>query len=343
MRTTDCVVVGGGIIGSVIARELIAKNNSLDVVMVERSLVGHGASLYSAGVHFPRGASPRVLAMSEFSQRYYEHLSSVMNVPIYPLPMSLVCDSEHERDVHGRYSLNARLRPSQGVGSLCDELLIQPGQGIVSAQGCNYADVRGLTTALIADLRDKLVVEEGTEVVGLEKAGNHIITLGTGEKIAADKVILAPGPWVRESVWRNRLEPLRLRVKKIVAVHIDIVPRDNDELIVFHEDDAFLLPCHKRGHWLFSYTCNEWDVDPATMSRSMIGKDVDEAKSILAKYSNSLPDRIKGGRVFCDTYSENREPVISTLDDADLIFAGGANGSGYRLAPAIAAAVIALI
>jgi glycine/D-amino acid oxidase-like deaminating enzyme len=42
--------------------------------------------------------------------------------------------------------------------------------------------------------------------------------------------------------------------------------------------------------------------------------------------------------VFCDAYSPSREPLVRTLDhDARIVFAGAANGSGYRLAPAIAA------
>jgi glycine/D-amino acid oxidase-like deaminating enzyme len=42
--------------------------------------------------------------------------------------------------------------------------------------------------------------------------------------------------------------------------------------------------------------------------------------------------------VFCDAYSPDREPVVRALDaGARLIFAGAASGSGYRLAPAIAA------
>jgi glycine/D-amino acid oxidase-like deaminating enzyme len=50
----------------------------------------------------------------------------------------------------------------------------------------------------------------------------------------------------------------------------------------------------------------------------------------LAEHGNS-------GRVFCDAYSPDRQPVIRPLDAAGrIVFAGAAGGSGYRLAPAIA-------
>ena len=36
--------------------------------------------------------------------------------------------------------------------------------------------------------------------------------------------------------------------------------------MVFEDEDAFLLPVASRGHWLFSYTCTEWDVDPDALT-----------------------------------------------------------------------------
>jgi glycine/D-amino acid oxidase-like deaminating enzyme len=51
-----------------------------------------------------------------------------------------------------------------------------------------------------------------------------------------------------------------------------------------------------------------------------------------------MADSARSGRVFCDAYSADREPLVRALDEEGrLVFAGAANGSGYRLAPAIAA------
>jgi glycine/D-amino acid oxidase-like deaminating enzyme len=48
--------------------------------------------------------------------------------------------------------------------------------------------------------------------------------------------------------------------------------------------------------------------------------------------------------VFCDAYTPDRTPLVSALDSAGrVVFAGGANGSGYRLAPAIAAETVDLL
>jgi len=57
----------------------------------------------------------------------------------------------------------------------------------------------------------------------------------------------------------------------------------------------------------------------------------------LERYLPELADAASSGRVFCDAYSPTGEPCVRTLDQAGrIVFAGAANGSGYRLAPAIA-------
>ncbi|HEX6873810.1 MAG TPA: FAD-binding oxidoreductase, partial [Micromonosporaceae bacterium] len=69
-----------------------------------------------------------------------------------------------------------------------------------------------------------------------------------------------------------------------------------------------------------------------------------EANDILARYAPALAGRCVSGRVFCDAYTPNRQPLVSAVDDrARIVFAGGANGSGYRLGPAIAAETVDLL
>jgi D-arginine dehydrogenase len=131
---------------------------------------------------------------------------------------------------------------------------------------------------------------------------------------------------------------LSARVKKVVALHIEQCPSKDDSAIILEDEDAFLLPLHDRGHWLFSYTCQEWDVDPDGVGEGLSRRNVEEARQILSRYAPTLVECCTSGRVFCDAYSSNREPQVRVLDgDERIIFAGAASGSGYRLAPAIAA------
>ncbi|GAA3079868.1 hypothetical protein GCM10020000_77090 [Streptomyces olivoverticillatus] len=57
-------------------------------------------------------------------------------------------------------------------------------------------------------------------------------------------------------------------MKKVVALHVEQRPRPDDGVIVFEDADAFLLPVHHRGHWLFSYTCPPVGRQPPTPPRT---------------------------------------------------------------------------
>ncbi|MDT1000338.1 FAD-binding oxidoreductase, partial [Pseudomonas aeruginosa] len=73
-------------------------------------------------------------------------------------------------------------------------------------------------------------------------------------------------------------------------------------------------------------------------------QNLDEAQAVLRRYAPDLADRLRSGRVFCDAYSPSREPIVAKIGGGGrIIFAGAANGSGYRLAPAIAAETLSLL
>jgi glycine/D-amino acid oxidase-like deaminating enzyme len=170
------------------------------------------------------------------------------------------------------------------------------------------------------------------------------LRLGTGETLAADRVLLAPGPWLHDAAFRDLVAPLGLRIKKVVALHIERRPEPGARAVYFQDDDAFLLPLAHRGHWLFSYTCTEWDVDPDALHDGLSAGHLAAAREVLRRYAPGLAADCAAGRVFCDGYSPDREPRVRALDPAGrIVLAGAANGSGYRLAPAMAAEAAALL
>lgn len=320
----DVAVVGGGIIGCLIARELTGRAPHLAVTVLDRDIAGSGASRRSAGVHFPRGATRRVRQMTEYSHRHYERLrESDPALPIFPLAASVV--SGDAAAVTGAYLELAR--PTERPDGAWD------------VAGCHYADVGALTTVLAGELRSRVKFREGVAVAGVESGRDGVeLRLGTGESLRAGRVVIAPGPWVHAPAWRDLLEPLGVRVKQVVALHVDQVPADNDRLVVFQDVDAFLLPMAHRGHQLFSYTSQRWDVVPDELTDGLSEQALTEGREVLGLLAPRLVEHTTSGRVFCDAYSPAGEPLVRTVDEHDrIVFAGAANGSGYRLAPAIAA------
>ncbi|MFF5020216.1 NAD(P)/FAD-dependent oxidoreductase [Streptomyces sp. NPDC001165] len=338
MTHVDFAVVGGGIIGCTIARELVLRAPHASVLVLEQDSVGSGASRRSAGLHFPRGATERVRRMTGYSQAYYRALLDAdPALPIHPVPMLVVSDRATVDQVETAYLDEAGLSRVDALPDwlppLSDETAAWTGEG------CQYADVGALTRAFARSLRPRTSFREGVFVDSLDRVGSgYELGLGTGERVTADSVVLAPGPWLAAPAWRERLTPLGARVKKVVALHIEQPPAAEDGVVVFHDEDAFLLPLHEQRRWLFSYTSQVWDVDPDRLTGSVSASDLAEAREVLIRRAPRLADSARSGRVFCDAYSADREPLVRALDEEGrLVFAGAANGSGYRLAPAIAA------
>jgi len=340
MTGVDIAVVGGGIVGAVVARAAAAEFPDAGIAVLERGLAGQGASARSAGVHFPRGAGERVRSMSRYSHHYWRTAALELDLPIHPVDATVVASARSAGAVRTGYldlgAETAAADPARGWTA-------PPGALAWTLPGCHYADVGTVAARILTALRDRVSVWEGSEVVALEPDGGGTrIVLGHGTELRARNVVLCPGPWLAHPAWAELVAPLGLRTKKVVAAHVDAVPAADRPLAIFHDEDAFLLPVHHRGHLLFSYTCDTWDVQPDTVEAGLSPADLADARTVLERYSPELAGRCRSGRVFCDAYSRQREPVVTALRPG-LVFAGAANGSGYRLAPAIAAEAVACL
>ncbi|GLY28363.1 FAD-dependent oxidoreductase [Kineosporia sp. NBRC 101731] len=340
MDAVDVAIVGGGVIGALIAHEVVAASPGTTVVVLEQGLIGQGASSRSAGVHFPRGATERVRSMAEYSQGVWERLAAELDLPIRQVDATVVTGG----DAGAVSTTYVRLGDEIAWSGAARD----GGPGVAArawkVEGCHYADVQGVANRLLAGLRDRVTVLEGAEVGEICDGpdGRIRLTLGHGRQVLARQVVLAPGPWIAHPAWADLLAPLELRVKRVVAAHLALLPSPDDPLTIFHDHDAFLLPLLERNHFLFSYTSDRWDVDPDDVGRGLESFDLDDARAALARFAPGLVARCDSGRVFCDAYSPNREPVVAQLRPG-LVFAGAANGSGYRLAPAIAVETVAAL
>jgi glycine/D-amino acid oxidase-like deaminating enzyme len=338
------VVIGAGIVGCLAARELAARVPQASVTVVDRDCVGAGASRRSAGLHLPRGATSHTRHMSAFSHAYYADLKlSHPRLPIHPVAATVIATPGAGGSMGGGYlSLAAPVPVARPHGS---EITIPRGARAWRISGSHYADVYEVAHAIAAALRSRVRFLEGVEVTGLE-SGRHTVTVstGTGERLVADAAVLAPGPWLHRPAWRHHLASLGLRVKKVAALHIEQRPHTADEAVILDDDDAFLLPLHSRGHWLFSFACQEWDVDPDRLTAGLSAADLGAARACLRRYSPALATAHGCGRVFCDAYSPGGGPQVRALDTGgQIVFAGAAGGSGYRLAPAIASEAVDLL
>jgi D-arginine dehydrogenase len=306
-------IVGAGVLGCLTAGEIIKRWPQASVVIFDRDAVASGATRRSAGLHLPAGGTDRVRRMTSYSQDFYQQLRLAdPSVPIYPLRACAVVGPAGAQRFMERYIKEANLTRTSDRP---DHAAMSDGTQVWTVEGCQYADVFALVQAIARQLRPLVSFREGLRVTAIEPNEDGVVVhLATGETVRFDHVVLAPGPWIGDPAWRDLVAPLGLRVKKIVALHVDQVPGPTGPLVVFQE----------------------WDVDPDGMD-GLSAATFADAHDALGQHAPGLVQRCQSGRVFCDAYSDDRQPRVQAVDDAGrVVFAGAANGSGYRLAPAIA-------
>jgi D-arginine dehydrogenase len=330
-------IIGAGITGCLVARELLAAVPTRRITLIERDLVGCGASQRSAGIHFPIGATDRVRSWAAFSAQYYRDLTSrIPGVPIFPLHAFAACSQQHAAEYRSRFVSPRPLenRRGQRLGPLGD-----PGDlAVWHMPGSQCGDVAAIVQTLARELRNRVALLEGMVVEKItERMDSVTVTLACGDEPAFDRLVLAPGPWVNATPWQTLTEPLGVRVKKVVALHFDYPLEEDKVAVLLPEEDAFVVPLPYRQHWLFSYTCPEWGFDPDVSPLGVTSRNLCEARDVLRRYSPELAATLRSGRVFCDAYSPTREPLVTGVGHSGrIVFSGAANGSGYRLGPAIA-------
>ncbi|GAA3293676.1 hypothetical protein GCM10020295_16210 [Streptomyces cinereospinus] len=191
----DVAVVGGGVIGVMTAHEILSRSPGTRLAVLERDAVGQGASRRSAGLHIPRGATPRVREMTEYSEDFYRRLRAAdPSVPVTPLPMHVVAPASAAGPVRERYVRTAAPAPVRELDA--PRVRLGPGEAAWRVAGCQYADVPALVQWLARKVRHRADVREAVAVTGVEPAPGAVrLRLGTGEVLTAGQVVLAPGPW----------------------------------------------------------------------------------------------------------------------------------------------------
>ncbi len=170
-------------------------------------------------------------------------------------------------------------------------------------------------------------VWEGVQVEAVEAGAEGVrLTVHDGRRLAARRALIATGPWLAREPLGGGVAPGALRVKKIVALHLPYAPEPDAPGLVFFADDAYLVPLHRRGHWLFSFTSDEWDVAPEPAALAIGARDRALARAILDRHAPALSELAVAGRVFCNAYTADRLPFVAAAGGGRLAYAWVARG-----------------
>lgn len=350
-KTLDLAIVGAGIIGSCVAHYARAAHPEWKIALFDQSLAGSGASQYSATLDFPYGHTPLRRALTKHSRLLYEQLKKELpTLPLKTLPFYGFVQKENGAALLEQFTdQEVKLSPEQlpHIARQVPGLQLQEGTTLLAGAMAQYAtrnEIAGKLAYAFADTPSSTLFE--SMKIKTVIPGEDLFTLRSvdAQTFQSKRVVLATGPWLPQGLAKDLLPENQVRIKKVVAFHIYRQPTQQDPILYFFDDEAFLMPRHEAGYWLFSFRCNQWDVAPEASSLTIEAEDRRKAVTILNKYFPTLVPYCKGGRVFCDGYTENGDPLITTAQGINnLVIAGAGSGSGVRLAPGIAAKAISLL
>src|SRR5262249_20410451 len=111
------------------------------------------------------------------------------------------------------------------------ELRIGPDDVLVDGGTARHDDPRQISIRLarLVAAHPSGGVGEGAAVTGLRDHGDGIrVEIADGRSIAAERAIVCAGPLLLDGPWSDAARALRLRVKKIVALHVQQPPQPDD-------------------------------------------------------------------------------------------------------------------
>jgi glycine/D-amino acid oxidase-like deaminating enzyme len=342
-RDYDLAIVGGGIFGAWTLYLAQQRFPHWRIGLVERFRNGDGATAHSAGVLVAMGSTSRERRLAEFSAERYRQIRQSLELRTTAADVFWVTEAAREHDLRqiavdftidvehlAPHVLRDRLTAPLELGAT--EVLLRGGSAVAHDPG---AIARGLIGASMRS--PQVTCVEGVGVRGLDIVASGVaLRLDDGSVMRAARVVVAAGPWLAGEPF-DALSPTRsLRIKKVVALHVDLIPPPDAAAVFFPQSDAYLMPMPARNQWLFSFRADEWDCRPLKHALEISENDRQIAMRIIERYQPGVSGACRGGRVFCDAYTPNGEPIVERVPDAPVVIAGGGSGAGFRLSPGLA-------
>ena len=344
MTTADAVVVGGGTVGAWCAYFL--RRAGLDrVVVLERGLLGQGASSRAAGVVRMQGGTPEAVRLGQWSRRFYLGQRDEIGTDsgFTELGYLLPCFTEAEvAAAHERLAMQSGLGvPVRWLEP--DEVdaanpTLAPGQtlgGTFCAEDGFISPPRNVAAYTVALIRTGVEIAERVAFLGL--SGPDGLTVDTSQgPIVAGLVILTGGPKLAEV---GRL--VGLSIPAGGARHQVAVTERHPDLDPARVPMVFDLPAGlywrpEEGGLLFGMSNPE---EPPGENREV---DEDYLAKMRARLATLVPVTAGLGlrRVWAATidYTPDHLPIIGPAPGRDGVTVASAGGAGMMWGPGVARA-----
>lgn len=343
MKHARIVIVGGGIIGAAVFQRL-ARLHGPEVLLIEKSRPGHGATAFSGGIVRAYHLDPLLAERCAEGLRYYRNLTrnTAGEFRIHRTGFLQLVDAPHLDAARQAY---AALSPRIALEWLSPEDAASRF-GLASCEGLAAAvyepDAGHVDPLLLARLmtslgeRDGGTAMAGVELRGIAAAGGAVCGVQTNTgTIGCEQLVLCTGAWtpglLRSTGARS---PVPLRAK---AIQVNLVGRENlhVEFPAFVDlgSEAYGRP-HGEHAALIGCPVDAWDLDPDPMTAPTDEARRDALQRAQQRFGWVGHSTPLGGYRRHDAYDPSGRGVIAWAPGTDgVLIATGFSGSGVKLAP----------
>lgn len=333
---TKVLVVGGGLEGLSIACGLAERD--CDVTVLERGELCSAGTAKSSGVIRFHYTVRSLAAMAWYSVAEHERFGA--ETGFHQVGYVIGVGSENEaalvRNVamHQELGIDARILDHDGVRELWPAAYLDDFAAFAYEPRAGYGDAYQTGMAYARMAREKGATIRRHAPVAAITTSPAGVELATGERLAADMVVLAAGPWSPALAATVGVElPIRPQREQVVLVRPGRVSLYPSPVFGDLVSLQYIKP-EASGELLWGNADhrNPEYVDPDDYSNEVDSEVVVEK---MAHRFPELPDpRITSGYAGIYDVTPDFNPIIDRVDDG-LFVAAGFSGHGFKLSPAI--------
>ena len=347
MKTSDILVIGGGIAG-LSAAAVLSKHARVAVLEAEGQIGYHSSGRSATMLHYALG-DRLVRALTLASRPFFDDPpASFSDVPIGRRMPVLVHARDDELDalnaLQSELSQFAALErlDSAGVHELCPLLKDDARHGIADRNGVRL-DPHALLEGNLRELRGRGgELHTGQRVAAIaQEAGAWTVTTLASDRYSAPILVNAAGSWADEVATLAGIRPLGLEPKRRTIITFDAPPGINLEPLPFAKtvgDELYFAPESGR---LFASPMDEVPSGPCDAQP-------DELEVALAAYRMEERTTVKVERIHSRwaglrTFTPDHHPAAGFAEVEGFFWLAGQGGFGLQTSPAMAAIVESLI